>query len=279
MAKGDRDERFERWLGTVSSWLGARQVPGRLIYEDRFKGDLMALPAQTVAGSVELQVHRQAHGAVLLVFSDCRESAGALSHALDGAHRSIKRRHNAKRKFVHRLERMAQHLALTFDQRHQTFPAEPFARFQQWVARSRPMTGIEGLYRAKGHEEGTQAFRAVDASTAVAREAHKYPTQHAAAIPSRGGWRAALHRQGHFVLGATPITQERLAAARQRKQSDEVDAEDLVDTVDIAAEVGDVAAGVGEIALDTTTGAGDCGGIDFPDCSFDMPDCGGCDCG
>lgn len=61
-------------------------------------------------------------------------------------HRGAKRRHNAKRKFLHRLEWVAGHLQQTFDDRQKQYPTAALQRFQGLLNDAEPLIGVRAPY-------------------------------------------------------------------------------------------------------------------------------------
>ncbi len=266
---------------------------GRLIYEDRQGGDRLALTVECAEALVELQVHRSGAGATLVLLGESQPAIVEFEKALDDYHRKLPRRHNAKRKFVHRVERMAEHLLTTFDQRRQQFPNADFKSFATWVPGSIPLVGVQTRFRTKEKEEGgssfdpTKWFEGADAK--LKREAHKYPSRFGAKVTASGLPRAALYGGAGFMLGGTAITQAMVANVAPAKgaQLTGPDAIDVggvaLDTAELAWDAGALLGELGGSGLDALADAkatsGDCGGIDLPDCDIvDVPDCSGCDC-
>jgi hypothetical protein len=268
---------FDAWLLFLASHLRGKGRACDLAYDDRRLGNLLALSVPTELGLCELDVHRVGKGAVLIL---CAESASAVrgfADALGPLHRDVRRLDNAKRKFVHRVERMAAHLAETFEERSRQYPAEALGRLRELFPEAEPMVGIEGLFREREHEAESVAFDPGEAADRrQSREARRYPTRFAAKLPTPAGGRAALHDPdtGLYRLCGEPEQElkPRLESHGGRPASAFAVANDPNALTTSAAAV-DVASGV--VAA---SACGDCGGIDLPDCEgIDLPDCGGCD--
>lgn len=280
--KEKREQRFERWLAWVAMGLEAKDIEPRLLYEDRPQGNLMVLSAAT-KGLVELQVHRHGRGGVLILVAESAQAATDFAEAVVGRHDKVPRRLNAKRKFIHRIERLAEHLPKTFDARKSEFPMPALKQLQTWLPSARPMIGAEATFRDKHEDEAssfdpTKWFESADKK--LAREAKRYPSRFAAMVQAGGKPRAALYTGAAFSLGAIALSAEALAAPPAEQQR-EVVGEDVIDLLDGAELAYELGAGVGDVGLELGAelpSAGDCGGIDFPDLGACADiDCGGCD--
>lgn len=152
-----RDGRFERWLADVADGLGHHGLDCRLGYDDRHFGDRMYLAITAPArgergpGQLELAMCRGGRSrAIVYLFAETRAGVRALAEALDGSHRRVPRARNAKRKFMHLLERLAVRLTATFDQRALAYPRPVLARLQAHLPDARAMVGIADHQHLKG---------------------------------------------------------------------------------------------------------------------------------
>src|SRR5690606_28427435 len=118
----EKDRRFERWLSLLAEPLKDRAWDVSTFYEDARGGNLLTLSARDEAGLVELHVHRSTKGptptgqlaptderqrnvaATLLLLAESQQAASGFAEAIAGLHKRLPRRHNAKRKFIHRVE-------------------------------------------------------------------------------------------------------------------------------------------------------------------------------
>ncbi len=286
-----REQRFERWLVWLVGQLDERGLECRLVFEDRHRGDLLVLRAGSAQGYTELKLRRRKRGAVLILVSESTAAAGHFAEAMvgpepgpgkrtDSLYRRVPRRANAKRKFVHRIERMAQHLASSFATRHCRFPQTQLERLRTMVPTAKAMTGIEALFRSRQHEADAVPLgrdqEVTELTRKSRRQAKRYPSRFAARVPDDGGFRAAMFTGGNFNVGTTPLAVEEGAKRSEGRDSDgKMELGEALDAAELGYEAVELAADVASSA----TEAGDCGGLDLPDCGcVDVPDCGGCDC-
>src|SRR5262249_23317965 len=190
------------WLLAIANHLRGKGLACELTYDDHRLGNLLALSVPTPQGLGELDVRRKKKGAVLIV---CAESLAALrvvTDTLGPLHETVRRLENAKRKFVHRIERMVEHLESTFDERAEHFPKDALERVRELFPEAAPMTAIEALFRAKEHEPESVVFIPGAVDRRVARQARRYPSRYAVKVPTAAGERAALYQpeRGLFQL-------------------------------------------------------------------------------
>jgi hypothetical protein len=275
------------WLLAIANHLRGKGLTCELAYDDYRLGNLLALSVPTPQGLGELDVRRQRKGAVLIV---CAESVAALrvvTDTLGPLHETVRRLENAKRKFVHRIERMVEHLEVTFEDRAQHFPKDALERVRELFPEAAPMTGIEALFRAKEHEPESVKFVPGTPDRRVARQARRYPSRFAVKIPRAAGERAALYQpeSGLFLLRGD--VEKELAARLQDKDNRSLASFALIrETKPPAATAKPVrppaTASTGTGTNGTTTlnaisGCADCA-ICLPDCNaVDVPDFSGCD--
>ncbi len=298
--KQQRETRFERWLVELAEALGAQGWYTRLGYDDRHRGDrlylVMAPPATAPSlAHLELQLERKkAKSAVIRLFADNLDHLALLHRALDGLHRQIRRLDNAKRKFIHRVERMVVHLHASFEQRRGGYPASALSKLQRLFPAATAQIGLEGSHRAQralsereriaaesGAEAGAEGLPAAGAQLdpQLTRKARRYRPAFAASVPVGGQRRSARYRPRRgFFLGreALALAQQQLATIATKpgdlaiantielpRQGDQ-DSSTLETVVDVA----DAAADAGACAVD-------CDWFDLPDCDVcSVPDCG-----
>ncbi len=311
-----REYRFERWMHVLHARISGQGAVARLLYDEKMLGDHLVHSAVIDDALIELHVYRQGRGARLCLVSESGAAAQRWATAMAQAHRDIPRRYNAKRRFIHRVESLGEHLSASFSQRMAGFPSAEFAALQEFLAAARPMMGAEVSFRLpKKDQPATLLTVPPDNDSArnrgggsggprlSARQMRRFGHAFAARIPVEHGTRAAIYRDGDFYLGATAlIAFMRQRVAEEGEVADAVEegvyavenmAVDAIDMVDVAsaaasaaidtAHLATRAAGdVMEFASDTAGGAvraaGDVGGCDLPDCDIiSLPDCGGCD--
>jgi hypothetical protein len=139
----EREDRYERWLSDIAQHLRGSGVAVALGYDDRPVNNMMYLGVYCPEGYTELMLMRGGRGsATAVVLSENRDAAGAAARELAGAHRDVLRRHNAKRKFLHMIERIATRLAGEFADRARDYPEGALKRLGRVVTDAQPMTGI-----------------------------------------------------------------------------------------------------------------------------------------
>jgi hypothetical protein len=266
---------IDSWLNGIATHLRGKGQECRLVYDDVRGGQFLALAAPTGQGLVELDVHRTRTGAILILCADTPAALAVFADKLGELHRTVKRLANARRKFVHRVETLAQHLAQTYDERAREFPHEPFGRLQQLIPEGAAMTGAEATFREREHEPEAVSFASENTEKTLARLARRFPSRFAAKIPTPAGGRAALYQPEGSLFRVQGEAQDqlaaRLAAHPGRPASDFAVNEPKRRTGPPPAQ-GDAPAAASVVFC------GDCGGLDLPDCDvIQMPDCGGCD--
>jgi len=270
------------WLLAIANHLRSKGLACELAYDDYRLGNLLALSVPTPQGLGELDVRRKKKGAVLIV---CAESVAALrvvTDTLGPLHETVRRLENAKRKFVHRIERMVEHLEATFDERAQHFPKEALERVRELFPEASPMTGIEALFRAKEHEPESVMFVPGAPDRRVARQARRYPSRFAVKIPTGSGERAALFQPERGVFQLRGDVEKELAARLRDKGKENLAHFALVHERKQPSAPARPAAAVAEpvadaVTLNTCAACADCA-VCLPDCNaVDVPDFGGCD--
>jgi hypothetical protein len=292
--KQAKNTRYERWITLLASHLRGQGVQCHLAYDDRHLGDRLVLSLPLAEGFCELQVVRGDKGANLCVLAGSQGAADRLAALLTGVHRTAKRRHNAKRRFLHRLEWVAQHLQQTFEPRQQRFPQAALERLRTVLPEAAPLIGVRTPFQQKADPED-ERLELEAAQGRLARQLRRYKLLFAARIHTSLGGRAALYYKN--VDGFCPRGEALNVVAIRLKESGVAPAALLAppapdgherDWGEILDAVGDgveLAVDATELAVDLADVVGasdscwDVGGIDLPDCGgLDIPDCGGCDC-
>jgi hypothetical protein len=288
--RAERELKLERWLVALSERLTARGLAPRLLYTDKARGDRLALVVATAAGLVELQVHRAAHdegaqgkaGAVLVLFAESKPALQGFASALGDLHHETPRIENERRKFYHRIERMAEHLLATFELRSAHFPVPALVNLRGWLGDASPMTGVEATFRTRDHEPEATRLAAEPDAHFRSREARRYLARYAARVAGPGGARAApfVPATNGFRLGFVPAAASVAAAGAMTAASGPRPPREEEARDDSAIDAVEVGVDLAELGVDVAAGGcTDWGGIDLPDCDFiDVPDCGGCDC-
>ena len=271
------------WLLAIANHLRGKGLACELAYDDFRLGNLLALSVPTPQGLGELDVRRQKKGAVLMVCAESVATLRMVRDTLGPLHETVRRLENAKRKFVHRIERMVEHLEATFEERAQHFPREALERVRELFPEVAPMTGIEALFRAKEHEPESVVFvpGAVDRRTA--RQARRYPSRFAVKIPTGSGERAALFQPERGLFQLRGDVEKDLAARLRDKGKENLAHFALLHeqkpppsaparTPVVRGEpVADA------VTLNTCSACTDCA-VCLPDCNaVDVPDFSGCD--
>lgn len=275
--------RLEGWLVQLSGHLGEQGIETRLAYDDRRGGDWLVLRILLGdQGYAELLVRRQGLRATLYLAADGRGAAERLREAVEGLHRQVKRRRNARRKFLHRAEQMAADLAQTFDARAADFPAQKLELLLGLVPSALPMTGIKGTFRQKleSGEQGDDRFPTIHAARVETPQGPRlipYDRQ-AGGFRFRGATAllltAAVSAVGIAALSQYAVADEQEGQQRGEWLADFADgALDVADAADLATEGTEVALEIGADAAEHGLLADlDC--IDLPDCDLcDVPDC------
>lgn len=289
---GKRQDHLEQWTVWLRDALSARGKNARVAYDDKVGGDVLVLAVEATEREklVEVTVARRSKGrAHLTVMATSPEGVASAREAFDRMHDEISRLANAKRKFVHRLERMLAELERSWSARAAQAPAEREAALG-WLdgafPQATPMFGV-GFH--------TDVVGADDHHT---REV--YPSVFGVAVELDGRWRGlawdpdrkrwvirngtltALKKArpqldleqsgitlldavvvGAAVVGAAAIAADINEEVQRKKQGDSgCDLGDVLDPCDI---------------LDCSLSLADLGNC-VPDCDLGGLDCGGLDC-
>ncbi|HUQ01480.1 MAG TPA: hypothetical protein VM261_03245 [Kofleriaceae bacterium] len=292
---GKRQDHLEQWTIWLRDALSARGKNARVAYDDKLGGDVLVLAIDAGAQDklVEVTITRRPKGrAHLTVLATTLEGATAARDAIGRMHDEVSRLANAKRKFVHRIERMLAELATSWGARQGQGVAErdeALARLLQHVPQAEPMTGI-GFH--------TDVAGAEDHHTK-----ETYPTVFGVAVELEGRWRGLAWdpEQRRWVMRQATLT-------AFKKAHPEVDLEKSGISLLDAALVGAAVVGAAAIAasindevqtkeksgidsswcdlsdlldpcdlLDCSLSSADFGNC-VPDCDLGGLDCGGLDC-
>lgn len=275
--------------------LSARGKKALVAYDDKLGGDVLvlALEPHQQTKLVEVTISRRPKGrAHLAVMATSHEGATEARDAIARMHNEISRLANAKRKFIHRIERMLDELAHTWSARESQGVTErrgALATLLANIPQAEPMVGV-GFH--------TDVAGAEDHHTKEV-----YPSVFGAAVPMDGRWRGlawdperkrwvirngtltALKKAypqldleksgitlldaalvGAAVVGAAVIAADINEEIQRKKKGDGGDSwcdlGDVLDPCDI---------------LDCSLSAADLGNC-VPDCDLGGLDCGGLDC-
>jgi hypothetical protein len=176
-----RPDQLEQWTMWLRDALSARGKKARVAYDDKLAGDVLvlSLDASDPMQVVEVCVTRRPKGrAHLTVMATSRDGATSAREAIGRMHAEISRLANAKRKFVHRIERMLGELVTSWETRANQRPAgfdEALATLLAHIPQAEPMTGV-GFH--------TDVAGAEDHHTKEV-----YPSVYGAAVQIEGRWR------------------------------------------------------------------------------------------
>ena len=176
-----RPDQLEQWTVWLRDALSARGKKARVAYDDKLAGDvlLLAIDATEQAKLVEVTIARRPKGrAHLTVMATTLEGATSAREAIGRMHAEISRLANAKRKFIHRIERMLDVLVTSWIVREGQGAAEREAALATLLAhipQAEPMIGV-GFH--------TDLAGADDHHTK-----ETYPTVFGAAVELEGRWR------------------------------------------------------------------------------------------
>lgn len=296
---------IERWLFELAEQVREAGLPCDTFYEDGFLGEELVLRCADPRGLLELKVARggdKAKGATLLLLC---ETAEVVLAVLPGWHKQVSRLQNARRKFRHRVERMAAQLAARMPALHKEYPVEALERLRGLIADAAPMVGVEATFRSKAGDEDQGEGEGAGKKS---RGERRYRARFAARVPTELGPRAALYYAGTRSFQLVGVARQRAAQELKARGVEDASAfairnpaAELLPLLVVGAAgagAGAALAGLSERkaqkqdsswdcdgcdALDgcdvlSDCDIGDIGGCDLPDCdSCDLPDLGGCD--
>ena len=176
--------------------LAARGRSVRMSYGDKLAGDVLvlALDDQERDLLVEITVTRRAKGYVhLTALATTERGALAAREAMSRLHLEISRLANAKRKFVHRIDRLLDRLVLTWKEPQ----GDVTARRDQGLTRLRTV-------RPEAVAMNGVGFHVEVAGVEDRHTRQAYPKVHGAAIQVDDRWRAVAWepRSGYWLMGA-----------------------------------------------------------------------------
>lgn len=283
---------IEQWLILIAEKVRAANLKATLLYEDRYQGNELSLSLSTPEGFACLLVHRSASRKATLIFVvESLAVLKALSAVLGGLHKSVSRFENAKRKFLHRVERMIEFLQESFGVRANEFPLGPLEKLKTLFPGATPMTGTEARFREREHEEGAVEL---ESEALDEKEEKRYPTRYAVKVTLREQPFALLYNGAtKRFIGKGAVALEALQLLEQRGLKEEAVAISLgvSPLIEPLNESGirwtshETSGGTSwTLPCDFVPNCGDVGGCDLPDC--DLPDCSlpdidcsGCDIG
>ena len=279
---------LEQWLILIAERLRGANLKATLLYEDRYQGNELSLSVITPEGFACLFVHRSASRKATLIFvAESLAVVRLLFEVLRDLHKGVSRFENAKRKFIHRVERVLELLRESFEIRAREFPREPLSRLAQLLPGATEMTGAEARFREREHEAGAVALEGDELDE---KEERRFPTRYAAKVPLRGQPSALLYNGAtQRFLGKGAVVLEALSLLEQQGLKEEAFALSLgVSPVIEPLHEGSIRGTSQQTSsswgCDFVPNCGDVGGCDLPDC--DLPDCslpdidcGGCDIG
>jgi hypothetical protein len=280
---------IEEWLIMIAEKLRRAQCTATLLYEDRYQGNELALTIQlpNSPGFACLYAHRSASRKASLIFvADSLATTKQINSVLLDLHKTVSRFENAKRKFLHRIERMLSFLQDSFEIRAKESPVAALEKLRGLFPSAQMMTGAEARFREKAHETGAVELEELDD-----KEEKKFPTFYGVKITSKEKTYSALyynntkkfHAKGALIIEALALLEQKrekedkyallLGIAPQiepfsessfRSSSDASSSNSSTWHCDVAPDCGNV-------------GGCDLPDCDLPDCSVPDIDCGGCD--
>lgn len=196
MAKKKKKEKIgliEGWLLFVADHLGKAQHRIETTYLDRYQGDQLAVTTTSSDGVVELQIVRRKNAADMLMLASGVEALTRFVRDIEGLHKNTRWRDALKRGFIRRIERMAAHLAATFQLRQQSYPGATLDRFRLLIADAQPATGVFVKQGKRGVEKEATPLSESEVGKEVAAKSNRYHTRHAAYVPIYGAGRMAVY--------------------------------------------------------------------------------------
>jgi hypothetical protein len=288
MSDHEQHDRYERWIADLATYLGEQGVACVCGFDDRHMGDIMFMSIPGQAGYSELVVLRgKRQKAITLILSETAAAARDLARVMSAAHRHVRRARNAKRKFWHLVENMADRLARHFDSWASDYPQQTLARLQQAIpeAQAQRMIGSAAHRHVKARDNHDEVQYGASVATndpdagGPPRRALRYNNARAAfegqgqalhAVQSRAlaagvdvGELVVASALASAVLGAGTLDVNH--EVEQRKQSLWDSCDCGLDVLDCGLVPWDCASGASDIGCETP----DCDSCDVPDCSFD----------
>lgn len=295
MAKKKSSNYFEKWLLVVAEKLRAGGLTVHLAYGDRFMGSRLILSMSAAAGLATLFLHRSAERkASLVLVVESKEVLDLLVTQLTGIHKSVSRFENAKRKFIHRIERMLELLQESYAIRAAEYPTAPFGKLFKIFPDAKTMVGLETRFRQKEHEEGATTLESDDIDE---KEEKRFPTRYGAKIPHEEKAEVVLYNDAKKLFecsGKTAQKGQKLVSEQGGAPADFGLFFFDLPPVEMPPDDSWWSRGSNGDPNNTSNSSSsswcdvpDCGNIggcdipdcDLPDCSLPDIDCGGLDCG
>lgn len=274
------------WLRDM---LAGRGKPARLAYDDKLAGDVLVLALDSGERDqlVEVTAARRQRGrAHLTVMATTAAGAAAAHEAMKRLHTEVSRLANAKRKFIHRVDRLIERLAAEWSERATVPSVEALEQLRAGFPEAVSMTGVGFHVDLAGAEDH--------------HTKEVYPSAYGAAVMLDGRWRGLawdpearrwrvrggtmtairkarggvdVERAGISLAEAAVIGAAAAAAAmaaadinqeieRSKKNEGSCEWGDVFDPCDL---------------IDCVPSFGDLGNC-VPDCDLGGLDCGGLDC-
>jgi hypothetical protein len=264
---------LEFWLERLSERLRADGFEVALEAGDRLLGRLLHVLVTVDGAFCEIDVVRAERGVHVALFAETEAAAQRLAARLDAAYRAISRFANAERKLVHRIARVAQHLARGWAAQQASYPSAALERAQARLGpAARPMLGrgyhveLAGEGEDDGDPHRYDPFFALSLPAEGRRRALVWQPQRGAfMVPEAlgGGIGAeAAGAAGLLLLGAAAHSPDE--ASRQRAFDG---VEPVVETADTCCAVPDALSSLHACVPDLGACVPDCSVIDIPDCS------------
>lgn len=272
-----KEKRFERWLINVVAYIKGQQgVAFDLVSVGKRLGNHLIARCYFSAGLCEMHIIKRGKGAVLILLVQNKDTAIQVHQTLSGMHKLISRFANAKRKFVHRMEKLAQQLSQRFDASQDQFPENAYSVLGTFSQSCVALTGLEALFRERRHEPDVVSVKTSETKTSRAEK--RYLVRYGAFGKVSGDPHSFYYS----------ITEDEFVMLHPAEKGQNEDDESLSDLAQDSLETYiDVKLDSYGKSSDASTAhpadggaveAGDCGGLDLPDCGgFDVPDCS-CDC-
>jgi hypothetical protein len=278
---------LEQWLILIAEKLRSSHLKATLLYEDRYQGNELSLSITTPEGFACLFVHRSASRKASLIFvSESLAAVTLLFGVLRDLHKGVSRFENAKRKFIHRVERVLGLLQESFGIRANEFPVAPLEKLRGLFPEAITMTGAEARFREREHQGGAVELESDEIDE---KEEKRFPTRYAVKLQLREQSYASLyHGDDKRFIGKGAVGLEALQRLEERGAKAEAYALSLgvMSVVDPLLEE-NMRGQRRESSYVDCMIVPDCGNVggcdlpdcDLPDCSLPDLDCGGCDIG
>lgn len=181
--KKDSPESYERWLVHVASHLRKQDLDATLLYDDRFRGDALAVVLHLPGGLVELLIHKRGRGASVIALAGSAQVARTAAGFCQGLARKAHLWQRAKVTFLQLVEALLSHVAATWGQRSGGYPTATLEALRTLTPEAGPMVGCEVVHHEKEHE----AVEVATVSGLSKAEHKRYVSRFAAAVPVSSG--------------------------------------------------------------------------------------------